>query len=81
MDVKVVWEDETGTFVATIFDRVHLTEAMGDRGYVQTGTLTRPGVRPELFGQPVFAGLLGPMWDNGDLRYESSRVYRVMSHG
>ena len=36
--------------------------------------------RKELDRQPVINGYLGPMWDGGQLRYESFDVYRALSY-
>lgn len=35
--------------------------------------------RAELQGKPRFEGFLGPMWNDGELRYEAEEVYRHMS--
>jgi hypothetical protein len=35
--------------------------------------------RPELIGQPVFDGFLGPMWDGDAIRYEDPETYRRLS--
>lgn len=35
--------------------------------------------RKELDRQPQIPGYLGPMWDGGRLRYETSAVYRALS--
>lgn len=37
------------------------------------------GQRKELDRQPKIPGYLGPMWDGGRLRYETSDVYRALS--
>ena len=36
--------------------------------------------RAELDNQPKFKGYLGPMWDFGGLRYETSEVYEAFSN-
>lgn len=47
------------------------------KGYSPTGGV----LRPELQGQPRFAGLLGPMWGGDDtpLRYEDQAVFNMLS--
>ena len=35
--------------------------------------------RKELDNQPEYRGFLGPMWDGGGLRYETSEVYNLLS--
>ncbi len=35
--------------------------------------------REELRGQPKMNGYLGPMWDDGVLRYETQEVYNLLS--
>lgn len=35
--------------------------------------------RKELDRQPKIPGYLGPMWDGGRLRYETTEVYRALS--
>lgn len=35
--------------------------------------------RAELQGQPIFKGLVGPMWDGDAIRYEDERTYALMS--
>lgn len=36
--------------------------------------------RAELDNQPIFEGFLSPMWDGGELRYETQEVYDMLSH-
>ena len=36
--------------------------------------------RAELDNQPEYKGFLGPMWDDGRLRYETQEVYDVLSN-
>ena len=35
--------------------------------------------RAELDNQPEYEGFLGPMWDGGMLRYETQKVYDILS--
>lgn len=50
------------------------------RGFVQRGVNDNPRNRIELQGQPVFAGLLGPMWDGDAIRYENQAAYDALSN-
>lgn len=36
--------------------------------------------RAELDNQPIFEGFVSPMWDSGCLRYESYKMYDLMSN-
>jgi hypothetical protein len=50
------------------------------RGFTLVGQCKRRGIRPELHGQPVFSGLLGPMYGGqGIVRYEDPATYDAMS--
>ncbi len=40
------------------------------RGFTFVKLANNPSLRAELQGQPVFRGLLGPMWDGDAIRYE-----------
>lgn len=53
---------------------------MGKLGYRKTGINTNHRQRPELHYQPIFEGLLGPMWD-GDkgIRYEDPHTNNQLS--
>ena len=53
--------------------------AMQLLGYVLTGYNANPRQRAELQGAPKFAGLAGPMWEDGTLRYEDARTFAEMS--
>lgn len=35
--------------------------------------------RAELDNRPLMKGYLGPMWDGGELRYETQEVYNMLS--
>lgn len=54
---------------------------MAARGHIYTGDQKRRGLRPELLGQPMFSGLIGPMWGGEEtpLRYEDQAVYNELS--
>lgn len=42
--------------------------------------LSTPGrARPQLWNQPQFSNLCGPMWDGDAVRYESTGAYEVLS--
>lgn len=52
--------------------------------YELTGTYSNPRVRPELQGQPVLNGYMGPMYngmENGShvIRYESLEAFEILS--
>ncbi|KIX16130.1 MULTISPECIES: hypothetical protein [Paracoccus] len=68
--------------------RVHtddLTAWAEDMGTEITGTETRTRLRPELQGQPILSGFVGPCWggrsDAGEpiIRYEDSGTYAALS--
>lgn len=48
-------------------------------GFEITGQSDNPRLRPELQGHPIIAGLLGPMWDGGMIRYEDHKTYNQLS--
>lgn len=56
-------------------------EAMKAAGYLPTGKVGGDHLRDELRGQPVFAGLYGPMWGGASspIRYEDSSSYEALS--
>lgn len=55
-------------------------EAMAVRGYEFNRFEDRGYLRSELIGQPVFAGLVGPMYNGeGCIRYENQAAYDAMS--
>lgn len=35
--------------------------------------------REELDNRPHYEGFVGPMWDGGDFRYETSEIYDLLS--
>lgn len=75
-------------FVGTYTYRVCTTGGCEDypdvfaltKRYKQVGTQERGSVRKDLVGQPLLAGLIGPMWDGrkgtvGVIRYEDQATY------
>lgn len=50
-------------------------------GYQLSGHTPYPDSprRPELWGQPTFTGLVGPMWDGDWLRYEDHDAHDILS--
>ena len=48
-------------------------------GYTFTGLNRNAINRAELQGLPKFDGLIGPMWDGGDIRYETLAAYADIS--
>jgi hypothetical protein len=48
-------------------------------GYTFTGFNRDTTSRAELQGVPKFADLIGPMWDGGDIRYETAAAYADIS--
>lgn len=62
-----------------VTSEAELVEFCRGRGFERTGTLRDSVGRSELQGQPIFAGLAGPMWDGGGVRYEDYRVNEILS--
>jgi hypothetical protein len=65
-------------------EKVDVLAAAELRGWTYTGPCTRPSLREELQGQPVFAELCGPMWGGirdgvAVIRYESAAAYDRLS--
>lgn len=57
----------------------YLSAALEVRGIAQAGTARRRSLRAELQGLPTFAELVGPMWDGGGVRYETTAVNEEQS--
>ena len=54
-------------------------EAMERNGYALKNYNNNTRQREELLGMPVFQGLAGPMYDGGNIRYESKETNNHMS--
>lgn len=81
---QIVTMNETGGHQVDIFEAPDPIAAFEVRGYCATGKVGGDHLRPELRGQPKFAGLLGPMWGgerNGAplIRYEDQQTYDQLS--
>lgn len=69
--------------VQTISRRLVVTELTDDtlipalevRGYAMAGINRNRKQREELQEQPIFDGLVGPMWDGDAIRYEDAEAY------
>ena len=74
-----------GKFTVTTFTPQNVIAEMEVRGHVVNGCCDNLRVRKELFGQPTFSGVLGPMWDGTDdfgnavIRYETQEAYNILS--
>lgn len=74
-----------GRFEVRDFDANNVVAAMAARGFEQRGTNDNPRHRAELQGQPMFHGVLGPMWGgtrkhpDGVIRYECPETYKQLS--
>lgn len=49
------------------------------RGYTVSHINKNPRQRAELQEQPVFSGLVGPMWDGDAIRYEDQTAHDILS--
>jgi hypothetical protein len=65
--------------IETTFDEANVIPAMDARGFPLVGLNHNPRQRTELQGQPRFAGLCGPMWNAGGIRYEAVDAYERLS--
>jgi hypothetical protein len=54
-------------------------DAIAALGFEYMGPNASKVQRAELQGAPRFRGLIGPMWDQGGLRYECTRTYEELS--
>lgn len=58
----------------------NVVPALQVRGFRQVGAVpAREYLRRELIGQPVFAGVIGPMWDGDAVRYEAPAANQALS--
>lgn len=69
MKVRLIQTVE-GRMIKTEFDALYILDNMEIRGYHFSRLNNNPRQRAELQGQPVFSGLVGPMWDGDAIRYE-----------
>ena len=84
----VIGKKETATIKMVSMGKVEYYEKYEDvpykvRGYSEDlSELRAQGIcvhRAELDNQPEYEGFLGPMWDGGMLRYETTEVYDMLS--
>jgi hypothetical protein len=73
-----------GEWITNDFTEANVMAAMSVRGFEFTGPCKRKQLRPELQGQPMFAGVLGPMWGGEEIggpvvRYEDQTAYDRLS--
>lgn len=67
------------------FTEENIIPAMSVRGFEMTGINRNPRHRAELQGQPMFDGVMGPMWGgnrqhpDGIIRYECPETYEELS--
>lgn len=85
MSFEFIQSTDEGMVRVAIESEGDFLAAMEIRGHRLTG-LSKPGrLRPELHGQPMFAGACGPMWGglgaDGTpiIRYEDVAAYAVLS--
>jgi hypothetical protein len=80
MKIRLIQLLETGEWIKTEFaDAEQAIPAIEVRGFALRKLNNSPRQRTELQGQPVFQGLLGPMWDGDAIRYEDPRANDVLS--
>jgi hypothetical protein len=80
MKIRLVQFLETGDWVKTEFaDAEHAITGIEVRGYAFKRLNQDSRHRVELQCQPVFEGLVGPMWDGDAIRYEDARACRALS--
>lgn len=74
-----------GHMMVETFTADNVIPAMSVRGFEISGTNQNPRHRTELQGQPVFDGVMGPMWGgnrqhpDGVIRYECPETYDTLS--
>lgn len=78
MKYRVVQNIEA-CFVTSHFTDETLIPAMEVRGHSVVRLNANSHQRTELQGQPIFTGLLGPMWDGDAIRYEDQTTYDLLS--
>jgi hypothetical protein len=65
--------------VVSEFDSDNVLPAMEIRGFELRELNNNQRHRTELQGQPIFNGVLGPMWDGDAVRYEDQQTYNTLS--
>lgn len=73
-----------GRLSVETFTADNIIPAMEVRNYQFNGLCHRKSLRAELQGQPMFQGVLGPMWggtenDKPVVRYETTQAYNTLS--
>lgn len=68
-----------GRMVVSEFIDDDVFAAMKVRGFEFVRLNENRRHRPELYGQPVFAGVHGPMWDGDAIRYECAETNAALS--
>ena len=66
-------------FVVSDYPIERFAAAMAEKGHAFAGEVNNPRQREELQGAAKYAGLCGPMWDAGILRYKSIAAYQALS--
>jgi hypothetical protein len=66
-------------FVVTELTDENVHAALEIRGFEFMGVQGAGHWRRELNGEPIFAGLCGPMWDGDCVRYEDKETNNRMS--
>jgi len=85
MSFEFIQSTDEGMVRVAIESEGDFLAAMEIRGHPVTGLCRRTVLRPELQGQPMFAGACGPMWGglgaDGTpiIRYEDVRAYAQLS--
>jgi len=83
MRYQIVIRDQNGWggFAVDYCEIPRLVRIMAGEGYELNGYENNPRLRDELQGQPVFRGLIGPMYNGeGCVRYENQAAYNAMSN-
>jgi hypothetical protein len=70
-----------GRLIATEFSENNVYSAMEVRGFTYKAVNINKGHREELQNQPIFEGVIGPMYDGpGCIRYETRETYEILSN-